>query len=111
MTPGRPRDAAGRARDLPGGAARAPKKVERYLLALVDATEAESDATGHGVDPWPYGELARAYRERRDYRAEVGILERFARRRHATGPQHPHLLARLEKARTLLAQRDGPGKR
>lgn len=113
MTPRRPLDPAGRerTRDVRGEAARDPEKVERYLLALVDATEAESEATGHGVDPWPYAELARAYRERRDYRAEVGILERFARHRHVTGSQHPRLLARLEKARALLAQRDGSGAR
>jgi hypothetical protein len=80
-------------------------RSERYLLALVDATEAQSAATGHGVDPWPYEQLAKAYRERKDHRAEVAILERFACHQHAARP-HLHLLARLEKARALLGRGD-----
>lgn len=50
--------------------------VERLLLALVDATEAESRANGPrwGVAPWCYAELARLYRQRMDYAAEVAIL-------------------------------------
>lgn len=81
--------------------------VERLLLALVDATEAESRAKGPrwGVAPAYYEELAMLYRERKDYAAEVAILERFARQQHAPGVKPPRLLERLDKARALLAQK------
>lgn len=76
--------------------------AERLLLALVDASEAESRATGGGVAPWYYEELAKLYREREDYAAEVAILEHFEHQTHAPGVKPPQLLGRLEKARALL---------
>lgn len=79
--------------------------VERLLLALVDATEAESRANGPGwgVAPWYYEELAKLYRGSKDYAAEVAILERFEQQPHAPGVKPPQLLERLAKARALLA--------
>lgn len=80
--------------------------AERLLRALVDATEAESRAKGEGVAPWYYEELAKLYRERKDYPAEVAILERFEHQPHAPGVKPPQLLERLAKARALLAGHD-----
>jgi hypothetical protein len=80
------------------------KAAERLLLALVDATEAESRANGWGVAPWYYEALAKLYRERKDYRAEVAILQRFASQPHAPGVKPPLLLERLDKAKALLAE-------
>ena len=79
--------------------------AERLLLALVDATEAESRATGGGVAPWYYEELAKSYRELKEYAAEVAILERFEHQPYAPGIKPPQLLERLAKARALLAGR------
>lgn len=80
--------------------------VERLLLALVGAVEAESRAKGPkwGVAPWYYDELAVLYRKQKDYAAEVAILERFMRQPHAPGVKPPKLADRLENARMLLAK-------
>lgn len=77
--------------------------VERLLLALVDATEAERRAKGCGVASWPYKEMAKLYHRRKDYAAEVAILERFMQDWHAPSILPPRLPTRLEKARALLA--------
>jgi hypothetical protein len=77
--------------------------VERLLLALVDAAEAERRAKGRGVASWPYMELAKLYHRRTDNAAEVAILERFMHEWHAPSMLPPRLLTRLEKARALLA--------
>lgn len=83
-----------------------PSKVERLLLALVDATEAESRAKGPrwGVAPWYYEELAKLYRTRKDYAAEVTILERYQSQPHGGGSKPPQMADRLEKARLLVRQ-------
>jgi hypothetical protein len=81
------------------------EEAERLLLRLVEAVEAEAAAEGWGVAPWYYEQLAIIYRKRKDLDAEVSILERFARQRHAPGASPPKLLARLERARTLRDRR------
>ena len=68
--------------------------AEKLLLALVDATESDSK---YGVAPWYYEKLAIIYRKKQDRNAEIEILERFARQKHAAGVRTPKLLARLEK--------------
>jgi hypothetical protein len=78
--------------------------LEKALLDLVQMTEAESRASGWGVAPAWYEELAILYRKRKDHRAEVAILERFASQCHAPGVKPPQLLERLDKARALLAE-------
>lgn len=80
--------------------------LERLLMALVDATEAESRAKGPswGVAPWYYEELAKLYRTRKDYTAEVAILERYQSQPHAGGSKPPQMADRLEKARLLAHQ-------
>ncbi|SEH16317.1 HIRAN domain-containing protein [Thermoleophilum album] len=76
-------------------------EAESLLLRLVDAVEAEAAAEGWGVASWYYEQLAIIYRKRKDFDAEVRILERFARQRHAPGASPAKLLERLEKARAL----------
>ena len=67
------------------------------LLEIVDATEAESAAEGFGVAPASYETLAVIYRQRKDRVAEIAILERFARQKHARGAVPSRLLERLER--------------
>lgn len=74
------------------------EKAEELLLHLVDADEKNSRATGMGVAPWYYGKLAAIYRRRRDYAAQVAILERFAEQKHSPGSMPRQLEAQLEKA-------------
>ncbi len=75
------------------------ERAEVLLLALIEATEAESAAEGHGVAPWYYEQLALIRRKRGDLDGEVAILERFAAKPHAPGVKPPKLLARLDDAR------------
>jgi hypothetical protein len=78
-------------------------RAERLLLELVDATEGEARATGQGVAPWYYEQLAIIARKRKDGAAEVAILERFARAPHAPGVGPRKLAERLDKARRLTS--------
>jgi hypothetical protein len=78
--------------------------AERLLLAIVRVVETEARIRGWGVAPWYYEELAKLYRQRKDYRAEVAILQRFASQPHAPGVKPPLLLERLDKAKALLAE-------
>jgi len=71
--------------------------AERLLIELVNATEAEARSGGFGVAPWYYERLAVLYRKKKDIEAEIAILERFARQKHAPGAKPPKLLPRLEK--------------
>lgn len=71
--------------------------AEKLLLALVNATENESRSDGLGVAPWYYEKLAILYRKKKNLKAEIKILERFSRQKHAPGVTPPKLLARLEK--------------
>ncbi len=74
-------------------------RAEVLLLALIEATEAESRAEGCGVAPWYYEQLAIVRRKRGDLDGEVAILERFAAKPHAPGVSPPKLLARLDDAK------------
>lgn len=75
------------------------KVAEKLLLDLIEATEAEAKARKWGVAPWYYEQLAIIYRKHKDYRAEVKILERFAKQKHAPGTKPTELMARLKKAK------------
>ena len=72
------------------------------LEGLVGATEAESKATGLGVAPWYYEQLAIIHRKRKSPAAEVAILDRYASQPKAPGQMPPALEARLRRARELL---------
>jgi hypothetical protein len=76
-------------------------ELERLLLELVNATEAENAVDGYGVAPAYYSELAILYRKQKDYSKEVSILERFAKQKHANGVMPGKLAERLEKAKIL----------
>ena len=80
------------------------KEVEKLLFHLVDATEAEDRVELWGVAPWYYEELAKLYRASKDIDAEIKILERFAKQRHAPGVKPKRLMERLEKAKSLKAK-------
>lgn len=82
-------------------------EAEELLWALVGATEAECNAEGFGVAPWYYEELADLFQKRPDLRAELGVLERFARQQHAPGVTPPRLLKRLAKVRVMAKSADG----
>ena len=72
--------------------------AEKLLLELVNATEREARSDdGLGVAPWYYERLAVLYRKKKDLEAEIAVLERFSRQKHAPGVMPPKLLARLEK--------------
>jgi len=76
-------------------------EVEALLLALIDVMETETKVNKTIVGPWYYEQLAIMYRERKDYSAEVAILERYAKQPHIPKAT---LLERLQKAQAL---RDG----
>lgn len=78
-------------------------ELEKMLLELVKATEAESVEKGWGVAPAYYNKLAILYRKQKEYSKEVSILERFAKQKHAPGVMPVKLLDRLNKAKELAA--------
>jgi hypothetical protein len=84
------------------------KRAGRYEEAIEMLTqevikqEAEDKVRRWGVAPWAYGELAIIYRNLKDYKNEVEILERYMRQRQAPGAKPKQLAERLEKARFLL---------
>jgi hypothetical protein len=81
-------------------------ELEKLLYELVRATEAESSVKNWGVAPAYYSELAILYRKQKEYSKEVSILERYAKQKHAPGVMPKKLLARLEKAKALLASQE-----
>jgi len=78
--------------------------AETLLLELLEVVEAEAAAKNWGVAPWYYEQLAIIYRKRKDPRAEVAVLERYAAAPHAPGAGPGKLHERLEKARQLGAR-------
>lgn len=62
----------------------------------VDATENEASLSGLGVAPRYYEAAAAAHQARGEHAAEVLLLRRFARQRHAAGVSPQLLLKRLE---------------
>jgi len=89
------------------------ERARSLLLDLVEATESESRATGWGVPPWYYEQLAIIYRKAEDYDSEVAILERFAQQEHGPGVMLGRLMVRLQRARHLARARSqgAPGAR
>jgi DNA polymerase-3 subunit epsilon len=70
------------------------------LLAEMDSQERLSVEQKCGVAPWYYEQAAIVYRKLDDPGAEIAILERFARQRHAPGVGPEELLLRLQKAKS-----------
>lgn len=71
-------------------------EVERLLLALIAAVEAEDAVQHGGKAPWYTEQLAIVYRTQRRYADEVAILERFNR-----GEKHPAFADRITKTKAL----------
>jgi len=69
-------------------------ELEKMLIDLVKATEAENAVNGMGVAPAYYSELAILYRKQKEFSKEVSILERFAKQKHAPGVKPAKLLER-----------------
>lgn len=80
------------------------QQAEEALVFEIARTEISARDNGWGVAPAPYLSLAKLYRARKDYQAEVAVLERYMTKPHAPGALPPQLAARLEKARALAAR-------
>lgn len=78
------------------------EQAEIFLLAEVDRQETHAKATGSGVAPWYYDQLAIVYSKQHRLTDEIRILERYERQPKAPGAMPAQLLARLEKARLRL---------
>jgi hypothetical protein len=78
--------------------------LESLLLTLVDAIEAEAHARQWPVAPWYYQELAVLYRKRKDYAAELAVIERYKHQPHGADSPDDDLLKREAQARELLTQ-------
>jgi tetratricopeptide (TPR) repeat protein len=81
-------------------------ELERLLLALLDAVEAQARADGFGITPAYYKELAVLYRRTGRYVDEVRVLERFATQKRGPGAMVAELITRLHKARGLANTAD-----
>lgn len=75
------------------------EEAEHLLLALIGAVEAQHYYDGNTVPPWYYKQLAIIYRSRKDYVAEIRILERHESLPHI---KKSYMRDRLEKAYILL---------
>lgn len=78
------------------------EELEKLLMELIDAVEAEARRNNWGVASWYYEEAAKLYRKQKDFAREVAILERFAGQEHGQGARNRALAERLEKAKALL---------
>ena len=72
------------------------------LMRLIEATEAEDRSQRMGVAPWYYEQLAVIYHKQKRTDDEIGVLERFAKQRHAPGMGPAKLLSRLDKLKSRL---------
>ncbi|MFI6159068.1 exonuclease domain-containing protein [Micromonospora haikouensis] len=66
-------------------------------VRCIDAVENDARISGHGVAPWYYERAAIIFAGLGDPAAEVAVLERFARQRHAPGATPARLLERLRQ--------------
>lgn len=75
--------------------------AEQLVLKACDGEELDAAKEDCGVGPAPYEWLAKFYRKRKRHDDEIGILERYARQRHAPGAMPAQLMLRLEKSKAL----------
>ena len=68
----------------------------------IERQETESAATGGGVAPWYYEQLAIVYRKEDRHEDELAILERYDRQIKASGAHPAQLKIRLDKVRARL---------
>ena len=74
--------------------------AKELLLRLVDASEAEAEGGGWGVDPWYYEQLAIIYGQKKQPADELAILERYERQAGAPGMISERLAKRLAGLRS-----------
>jgi hypothetical protein len=74
-------------------------EVERLLLALIAAVEAEETVQQHSRAPWYTAQLAIIYRQQQRYGDEVALLERYD-----TRAGRPSFTERIATAKTLAAK-------
>ncbi|MEU7619368.1 hypothetical protein AB0B27_25185 [Micromonospora rifamycinica] len=72
-------------------------------VRCIDAVENDSRANGCGVAPWYYERAAIIFARLGDPAAEVAVLERFARQKHAPGATPARLLDRLRRRHQATA--------
>lgn len=87
------------------------QQAEQLLLHLVEATESEARSMNWGLPPWYTEQLAIIYRKRKDYAAEIAIIERY-RSFTLTVPDRRYYDAhaeRLAKAKLLLHSQSSMG--
>ena len=65
------------------------------LLAEVERQEASAKATGFGVAPWYYEQLAIVYAKQKRWDQEISILQRYDGQPKAPGAKPAILKARL----------------
>ena len=79
------------------------REAEALLEALIDREEEE--AGEKGVEHWYYEHLAVLYHERGEAENEIGVLERYAARPHASEKMSAMMAQRLAAAKARLASR------
>jgi hypothetical protein len=79
-------------------------KAEQLLLALIATVETEARIKLSYVAPWYYEELAKLYRHRQDYAAELAVIERYKHQPHGADSPDDDVLKREAKARELLSR-------
>lgn len=77
--------------------------LESLLLNLINAVEAEAHARQWPVAPWYYEELSILYRKRKDFAAELAVIDRYKRQPHGTNSSADDVLKREAKARELMS--------
>lgn len=77
---------------------------ERLLLSLISTVETEARIRKWIVAPWYYEALAILYRKRKDYAAELAVIERYKHQPHGKDFPDDDVLRREAKARELLSR-------
>lgn len=83
------------------------REAEKLLVGLIAESEKQSELDGLGVPDWYYFELAKLYRRQKNYSEEVAILEKSLKSMHETEAMAKLLLERLNRAKELLAAKQG----
>jgi DNA polymerase III subunit epsilon len=80
-------------------------RAEALLIAEVNRQENHASATGMGVAPWYYEQLAVIYSKQQRFADEASILKRYAIQPEAPGAKPAQLLDRLKKVQQRTTAR------
>lgn len=80
---------------------------QNSVTAWIAAAETQNELDGLGVPDWYYFELSKLYRKQKNYSKEVAILEKSLKSMHKIGAVAHILLERLNRAKELLAAKQG----